>query len=251
MLRDIFLIVAFGLLHELFAQSSAIVSNRPSFTTGTYTLKPAEVVLELGYQYAFNNHTPDYAKQTAPLMDLRFGLSSKMEMDLLWSGRQSYKMDGQEAQTSFSDLAIGSKYRLIEHKAYNLSLLAILSLPTGSAPATSDHIDATAGLSWDYTSASGLLVFGIVQTASSVNNDKRVYNVQPAVGLAFTHAHGWGSFVEYFSDIPLRSDANFKHAIDAGVTYLISNDLQWDINAALGLNEKSENYVGTGLAYRF
>jgi len=243
------LLLAIG--NPLLAKSSPIVSNRPSFTTGTYTLKPNTVVLELGYQRAFNDNGVNRSTETLPMLDLRLGLTSKFEMDILWSGKKSYQVDGKVSTSAFSDVALGSKYRLVQKQSYNLSFLGILSFPTGSATATSEHIDPTVGLSWDRVLSKNISAFGIFQGTSYVSSDKRVYDFQPAVGFAFSHKKGWGSFIEYYSTVPLRSNGDIQHAIDAGVTYLITNDFQWDINGAVGLNEKSENYIGSGIAYRF
>jgi len=39
--------------------------------------------------------------------------------------------------------------------------------------------------------------------------------------------------------------------MDAGITYLLSNDIQLDINAGVGLNNYSNNFIGFGIASRF
>jgi hypothetical protein len=36
------------------AADEPIVADRPDFSTGTYTVKPGKLNVELGYQYAFN-----------------------------------------------------------------------------------------------------------------------------------------------------------------------------------------------------
>ena len=44
----------------------------------------------------------------------------------------------------------------------------------------------------------------------------------------------------------------FGHYINGGFTYLITNDIQWDIRAGAGLNDAAEDYfIGTGLSIRF
>lgn len=238
-------------VQQLCAQEAPIISDRPSFTTGTFTVQPSSVTVEFGYQYAFNNNGLDTSTSTAPLLATRVGLTSKAELDILWSGWKTNQTENQASEYSSSDLSIGSKYRLVQDDVYNLSLQGLLSFPTGSSPSTSKHIDPSLGFLWDYTLSSDISAFGMFQANSSVINDTREYNFQPAIGLSFSHSHGLATFIEYYSDIALRPEGSNQHAIDAGMTYLINNDLQWDINFAIGLNAVSDNYVGSGFALRF
>ena len=39
--------------------------------------------------------------------------------------------------------------------------------------------------------------------------------------------------------------------MDGGITYLLSKDVQLDINAGVGLNDSSSNFIGFGIASRF
>lgn len=239
------------LVQHLYAQETSIITDRPSFSTGTYTVQPGKVTVEFGYQYAFNHNGIDSSIQTTPQLATRIGVTAKVEIDILWNGWSIEQTENQSSKYSSSDLSIGSKYRLIKNDAYNLSLLAVLSLPTGSTPSTSKYIDPIIGLLWDYVLSSDISAFGVLQANSSVSQEKRIFNVQPALGLSFSHSKQLATFIEYYSDIPLRSGETNQNTIDGGVTYLVNNDFQWDINFAIGLNAISDNYVGTGFAIRF
>jgi len=46
------------------AGDAPIVADRPGFSTGTYTVKPGKLNIELGYQYAFNKNANDQSAQT-------------------------------------------------------------------------------------------------------------------------------------------------------------------------------------------
>lgn len=239
------------LVQQLLAQESPIITDRPSFTTGTYTVKPRNLVVEFGYQHAFNNNGIDSSTQTAPQLATRIGLTDKAELDILWGGWVTQQTENQPSVASTSDLALAGKYRLIKNGNYNLTLLAILSFPTGSRPSTSEHIDPTMGLLWDHVLSSNVSAFGTLQANSFILEEKRVYDFQPAIGLSFSHTKKITTFIEYYSTIPLRSEKSNQKTFDGGMTYLINNNLQWDINFGIGLNTLSDDYLGTGFGFRF
>jgi len=234
-----------------FADNSPIVADRPGFSTGTYTVKPEKVNVELGYQYAFNSNSTGQTTHTLPLLVLRTGLSSKIELDLLWDGWNIDDADNQPSETSGADLSVGGKYRVYESEKYNLSLLGLISLPSGSSPSTSDNVDPLFGLLWDYSLSSDASLFGVVQASSFKYEAARVYDAQIAIGVSFSHTDLIGSFIEIYSILPSEAKLEDEMVMDGGVTCLLSNDIQLDINAGVGLNSYSNNFVGFGVATRF
>ena len=68
---------------------------------------------------------------------------------------------------------------------------------------------------------------------------------------------GWpgdrhGLYGERFAIVHEESEGRWaEHYVDTGLTWLITDDLQWDIRVGFGLNESAEDLVfGTGLAVR-
>lgn len=62
-----------------------------------------------------------------------------------------------------------------------------------------------------------------------------------------------GAYTEWFALIPSGADTTkTQHFFNGGFTYLINNDVQFDIRAGVGLNDAADDYfVGTGLSFRF
>lgn len=62
-----------------------------------------------------------------------------------------------------------------------------------------------------------------------------------------------GAYTEYFGFYPSGADTVApEHFFNGGFSYLISNDIQWDIRAGTGLNTEADDFlVGTGLSIRF
>lgn len=58
-----------------------------------------------------------------------------------------------------------------------------------------------------------------------------------------------GTFVEYYGVI--EDGAPDQHSADAGVTYLLSDDVQLDFSAGFGLNDAAPDFfVAAGVAWR-
>lgn len=209
---------------DAFSYDNPIVADRPGFSTGTYIVKPGKLNVELGYQYAFNTTGIDQSTQTLPLLVLRTGLSSKVELDLLWDGWNINDTDNQPTETSNADISIGGKYKLHESSKYNLTALGLLSLPIGSSPSTSDNVDPLLGLLWDYSLSSQVSLFGVVQASSFKYELDRVYDAQVAIGVSFSHTDRIGTFIEIYSILPSETKLDDEIVMDSGITYLLSND---------------------------
>lgn len=237
--------------NSAFSDTGPIVADRPGFSTGTYTVKPGRLNVEFGYQYGFNTHGVDQSMQTLPQLDLRLGLSPKIELDLLWDGWNISDADDQSSDTSVADVSVGGKYRLQSSDEYKLTLLALLSLPVGSSPSSSDNVDPLLGLLWDYSIADKVSLFGVAQSSSFEFEGDRTFDAQLAVGTSYSYGTRLGAFIEIYGIWPSESKLDDEVVIDAGFTFLWSRDIQLDINAGVGLNNDSDNFVGFGMAARF
>jgi len=233
------------------AGEESIMADRPGFSTGTYTVKPHVFNVELGYQHAFSNNGSEQSSQSLPLMVLRTGLSEKIEFDLLWDGLNIDKEKNQPTTTSKADVSVGGKYRIYESEQYNFTALGILSLPTGTSPSKSNHVDPLFGLLWDYSLTENTSLFGTIQASSYEVDSSRIYDAQAAIGASFSHTESIGTFVEIYTIVPSKSTLEREHVLDGGVTYLLTQDIQLDFNIGIGLNDSSPHFVGFGIASRF
>jgi len=252
----LFVLVTFQVTVD--AQTNPIVPDRPGFSTGAYTVKPGRLNIEFGYQYSFNNHNNDTSTHTTPLSNLRLGITNKIELDLLWDGWNIDDQEDSNPETSVTDASVGGKYRIIEIDKFNLTALGLLSFPVGSSPSTSGHIDPRLGLLWDYSLSNSMSIFGNVLANTDVTKGDRNYSIQPIVGVSFSHTGQLGTYLEYNSDIPLHTgrssepgSSSVQNTINGGVTYLLTDDIQLDINAGVGLDSETDNFIGTGISIRF
>jgi hypothetical protein len=61
---------------------------------------------------------------------------------------------------------------------------------------------------------------------------------------------GAGKNIEYYGSIPIDT-SRMQNTVNAGLTWLVTNNLAIDIVGGIGLNEHSVHFSGAGMSYRF
>ncbi len=234
--RGVALMLALALLPGI-AVAGPVVPDRPGFSTGTYTVQPGTVQVEAGIQSSYGRNVGDPDSYTAPLLNLRTGLTENMEFNLLWDGVQVVEEQGRDV----AYVMLGAKHRLVGSERYNFSLLGYLSVQE-------NRLAPFLGLLWDRQLTEGTGLFGTLQFAQSVESGERKTNFQPAIGINFTHTGTLSTFVEVYSDMPLDA-GQAASVFDAGIAWLPREHLQLDFNFGVSLDRRSEDFVGIGVAW--
>jgi hypothetical protein len=236
-------------LSPLSLHAEAIQADRPGFSTGTYTVQPGVRHIEMGVQYDYADHLDEANSYTAPLLNFRMGINTETELNILWDG-WSRESSGSQKKTVTSDMMLGIKQRLLSTDDYNISWLGYISLPVGNAPNTG-RFSPLIALLWDYNLTDTVSAFGTVQFVSFVEDKKRSNNFQPAVGLSFSHTDKISTYIEYYTDLSLNRGTPQINLFDAGITYLLNDDIQLDFNFAVSTDRRSSDALGLGIAVRF
>lgn len=228
-----------------------ISTARPSFSGPATTLDAGYWQWEAGYQYTSNDDGGvDTDSHTLPLLFVRLGLSDRVEVNLTWTGYSNIDSAGVNTDR-LSDLVLGASYQVMpDNSAFALATFVNLSVPVGSNDFSSDKVDPGLGIAWSYAASAGPTWFGTVVVNSISDGSERATELGTAIGIAYGLSARVGAYVEYFS---VHSDsADSAHNLGGGVTYLINNDAQFDINGGVGLNGDADDYfVGVGLAWRY
>ena len=232
------------------ALADAIQPDRPGLATGTYTVNPGQMIIETGIQTDFRR---DGARQSAwsiPQFTARGGITDKLEWDIIWNGAALTDANGEPSDWSITDVQIGGKYSLYESDSFNISALGLLSVPVGNEPSTFDSYDPLIGLLWDASLSDQVSLFGVIQASTFESDNGRAHDVQVALGATFSHSEHLATFVEYFAAKPY-ADEPTNEIIDAGVTYLLNDDIQLDFSAGVALNSATDHFIGAGIAWQF
>ena len=240
--------ILFGCLSNI-AHSEPIQADRPGFSTGTYTVDPGVTHLEFGFQSSYGKGPTSAGEFTAPLINIRAGITSDTELNILadgWTLERNAAQNGTYAQ----DVLVGIKHRLVASDKYNISVLGYISLPIGNEQGGAGF-SPFIGLLWDYSLTQSVSAFGTVQVISSVTDYTRSTNFQPAIGLSFAHSKKISTYVEYYSDISLNLNNDHINTIDAGIAYLLTDDIQLDFNFGVSDDSDAHKFIGAGMAVRF
>jgi hypothetical protein len=229
--------------------TSTISADRPGFSTSPQTVPAGRLQIEGGYQFTADRGVDNHAM---PLLLLRAGLTKKLELRISWDGLSWTENNGR-FKSAASDMSLGLKAQLSEQTRLlpALGVLGVLSFPTGHGSSTSNRVDPTGGLLWNHDLAAGLGIFGTVLLSSVTGDDGRFFEAANAIGVSLPLNARFGSFVEYFG-VYRKGGSGPAHNLNGGLTCLLNDNLQLDLNGGFGMNGRADDYfLGPGLAFRF
>lgn len=238
-----------------------LVTDRPDFTNSAATVGLGLVQIEEGYTYAYDaNSIGSTVSHSYPETLLRVGLLAEwLEARVGWNyaavGNTEFgagKTDG-----SGSDpLYLGVKLALTGQEDFlpAMGMLVQMSVPTGPADVGGD--ETLPGLAWLY----GWDLNDWISLGGMTQGNRALDSITGRPYLEFSQSWSFGydlsehfgAYTEWYVISP--DGADFDHCqnyVDAGVTYLLSDNLQLDIRYGVGLNEAADNYfAGAGVTWR-
>jgi hypothetical protein len=237
------------------AVAGPLQPNRPGQADPPTVLATGEFQVEGGFN--FERETDDGANVdnlSLPGLELRFGVLENVELQIAADGFVWERHDDERNRSGGSDVELDMRIRLADQLRWRpaLAIEFGLSLPTGSGFNTSDGYDPELEVlyAWDIGerwNLNGNFDFASESQGQSDSQRHSVFRPQLALGLSINDRVG--TFIEYYGVI--EEDAANQHSVDAGVTYLLSDDVQLDFSAGAGLNNAAPDYfVAAGIAWR-
>lgn len=234
-----------------------IVTDRPDFTEASSTVGRGVFQIESGYTYAFDDDgTESTIANSFPEMLIRVGvLADWLELRLAWD----YLVEdvGDQRLSGAEDMYLGAKIGLTGQAGLlpEMAIMPQMTVPTGAGVFSAHEVQP--GLNWLY----GWDVTDTISTGGSTQynrgSDEDTFNAFTAWSQSWTInyslADNLGAYTEWFGIFPHSSDTErAQNYFDGGFTVLITDDVQWDIRAGVGLNDAADDYfVGSGLSMRF
>ena len=238
-------------------RNAPMATDRPDVTEASSTVGPGVLQIETGYTYARDGNGSSLTEtHSFPEALFRYGTPINW-LELRLATTLAHETTVLEATTGVPDLYLGVKIGLTLQDGIlpEMALVPQMTVPSGSSAFTDDQV--LPGANWLY----GWDINDFVSTAGGTQFNR---SVDPGTGSIYTEwTQTWtigyslhdrvGAYTEWFAFIPQDSDtAHTEHYANGGFTFLITDDIQWDIRAGTGLNDNAADFfAGTGLSFRF
>lgn len=250
------LVLGLLLSTPLVSAADPIDADRPGLADPAFVVPRGTMQIETGVTFSHESDGEDVATWTLPEPLLRIGILDRAELRLAADGFISEHTHGEGTENTGSDLEVATKIRLLDQAGWRpaTSVLAGLTFPTGGDAVTSDGYDPLAELiaSWEIGERFSVDAnLGLAGPTQSPDDSDRAFETFAAASLGVSWNERVGSFFEYFATLR-GSGREDEHGVDAGITYLPTDDVQLDVSAGAGLNRAAPDFfVGFGVAWRF
>ena len=241
--------------------SEPLVTDRPDFTEASSTVGRGVAQIEFGYTYIRNDDAgvlDETHSMGEPL--LRYGIFREwleMRVGLFPVSMRTSSGGVSNTTSGTEDLYLGLKIALTPQECLlpEMALIPQMTVPTGSPAFTNDEV--LPGANWIYSWE----INDFISTAGSSQFNRAI---DEGTGDAYVEfAQSWtvsyslsdqlGAYTEWFAFFPSSADTAVpQHFFNGGFTYLLTDNVQFDVRGGVGLNEAADDYfVGTGLSIRF
>jgi len=240
----------------LFSQDSEpLVTDRPDATESAMTVGDGTLQIETGLIFEdYVSSSIDYTQQDYHIATtlFRYGIGTDFELRLHGKiqSRTIESFNNLKIYSGLANISIGMKYQFYQSAdgETNGAVLATAILPVGSSEFSSSSIEPALliALSEDL---SELFSIGTNFGGIYLNDESELtYLYSLALGIGITEKIG--GFVELFGGI--KSSISPEHFLDGGFTYLVNNDIQFDLSAGTRIFFEDTNwFVNSGVSIRF
>lgn len=242
-------------------------ADRPDFTECASTIPSGHAQLEGGYTFAYDDEKGHrVSEQTLPEFLLRLGLVDGLEFRLGWEGwsltEDLFREKNDAGRTvrrdihddAGTDMTVGFKARLVEHRGLIPDLYTIteLGLPTGGRTKTAGDVEPRIKWLWSYELTPRLSLSGNLNVAVLTSGRDRFFQTAASISVGYEMAEWLGTYLEYVALVPNSLETDAAHFVDGGFTFPITDNLQFDVRAGVGLNEEAPDFfTGAGFAIRW
>jgi hypothetical protein len=233
---------------RLLAQDiSPIATDRPDQTEASYLTPKGWLQIETGA--LIDNQNENIADIIYNTTLIRYGLADNFELRLL----QDYlgtSVNNTIMNKGFSPFGFGAKIGIVNEHGWipETALIGHLFLKTGHKAHKANSINPEFRFSFAHTLPNEFaLSYNLGAEWDGNNTDATaIYTLS----IARSVIGNCSAFVELYGFLPENTAAD--HRFDAGVTYLIGNDLQFDFSVGIGLNDVApDNFISLGVSWRF
>ncbi|MBS9774698.1 MAG: transporter [Tenacibaculum sp.] len=236
------LLVAFGVL--TFGQLSAqIITDRPDQTESSATVGRGNFQIETGFMTEFGGDTSSRS-MLAPTTLFRYGLVDNLELRVVTEFEITKEAGSDELKKGMADIQIGAKWQLFSGKGTEIALLSHVAIPTATAtPYKGGNYGTINKISIAHDiNENASIGYNVGYDYFGEGNGNLTYSVALGIGVN----DKFGLFIEPYGEV-----VDFeKHIanVDAGITYLANDNLQFDFSFGTGINHRY-NFISVGFSW--
>ncbi|MFN0195572.1 MAG: transporter [Planctomycetaceae bacterium] len=241
-------------------EDEPLATDRPDFTEASSTVGLGVLQIEMGYTFSQDKDTGGRVRNHSfgePLF--RYGILDdwlEVRLAVFPVSEDSTTTGIRRKTTGVEDIYVGLKLGLTEQRGWlpEMALVPQMTVPSGSNQFSNN--ETLAGVNWLY----GWDISDDLSTAGSTQFNRTLDDTGEAYvefAQSWTISYGLteqlSAFTEWFAFFPNGADTvRVEHYFDGGLTFLLTNNVQWDVRAGIGLNDAADDFfVGTGLSIRF
>ena len=238
-----------------------LASDRPDFTEASVTVGRGVAQVEMGYTFTTDKSGGQRTiEHSFPEMLWRVGLFAEwLEFRIAYNhGANDVALNGAPVSSASGaeDLYLGLKIGLTPQEGIlpEMAIVPQMTVPSGGRDFTADEV--LPGVNWLYGwDINDFLSAGGSTQVNRANDGAGNFYAEFAQSLTFgyTLTEKLGAYTEWFVFIPHGdTTAQSEHYFNGGFAYHVTNNLQFDVRAGLGLNEAADDFfTGVGAVVRF
>lgn len=257
MKKPILLFVIFYQFAFVYSQNEIpeMVTDRPDQTESSAVVPVKRFQVETGFvlesDLEGDTKTNEFAYNTTLL---RIGIFSNTELrlgfDYLGIDIENETVDYTYSAAGFGPVYAGFKSKLLDGKGMipEIAFLGGLVMPfTSKAEFKPSYTAASLRFAFSHTLSERFSLGYNLGSEWDGESPIPEYYYSLALGIGFTDVIG--AFVESFGTIPEKGKS--ENLVDAGFTFLLTDNFQLDISGGLGLNDEAiDKFIGFGLSIR-
>lgn len=237
-------------------------ADRPRTRSSVGVVPVGRFSVEGGATYTFDDEDGVEVETVAgPELLVRTGIMPRLEGRIGWTGFQRVDVSTtgfDETTDGVTDMTAGVKLSIIDKNTGFVPAMvgvAELSLPVGDDEFSSDRVDPSVEIAFDYNNLHEIYGFsGGVRVASLENQATDDDFIQTGVSLSFDQR--WDeqveTFAEYFAFFSSDSDVDDTHFAQTGVIFKILPHVTIDARVGAGLtSESTDVFAGAGGSISF
>ena len=227
-----------------------LVTDRPDFTEATAVIAPGVIQIEMGMTMEREGSVRHFSSGE---MLMRTGLGRRMELRLGSDGLSSQRSPNEPWRRGVSDAEIGLKIGLSAQRRYlpAISVIPILSLPTGSKAFSSGTAEPTAKLAWSKDLSNGFSLGGNVNLSFLRAPSGRLTQKAYSLSVGRELGAGFGGYWEVYALSPWEEGSGNAWIANTGVARAVGKHAQWDCRVGKRMTKAGPDwFVGAGFTFR-